>query len=240
MKLEKWHLSITLVCLLFGTLFTSNLKTQLQDFNPMAARNKGLVNIIKTQEQKNHELETEITGIRKNIEEHQLATAAQTELKPLQQELEKLRFLSGLTKVSGPGIVITLNDQDRARTVTAEEANLYIIHYTSILYIVNDLRAAGAEAISVNNSRVVSTSDIRCAGNIILVNTHRLAPPYEIRAAGNPELMEEMVRSGEFTTLELSKFPVTLQVQDDVVIPAYKGSYTFNYATPIQSKDGVD
>ncbi|WP_418791500.1 DUF881 domain-containing protein [Phosphitispora sp. TUW77] len=240
MKLEKWHLSITLVCLLFGTLFTSNLKTQLQDFNPMAARNKGLVNVIKTQEQKNHELETEITDIRKNIEEYQLTATAQTELKPLQQELEKLRFLSGLTIVKGPGIIITLNDQDRARSASAEEANLHIIHYTSILYIVNDLRAAGAEAISVNNSRIVSTSDIRCAGNIILVNTHRLAPPYEISAIGNQKLMEEMVRSGEFTTLELSKFPVTLQRKDNIVIPTYKGSYTFNYATPLQLKEGVN
>ena len=238
MKLEKWHLSLTLVCLLFGVLFTSNLKTQLQDFNPMAARNKGLVNIIKTQEQKNHELELEITGIRKKTEQYQLAKTSQTELEPLQKKLEKLKFLTGLTKVEGPGIVVTLDDQERSRTTSAEDANYYIIHYTNILYIVSDLRAAGAEAISVNNSRVVSISDIRCAGSIILVNTHRLAPPYEIRAIGNPKVLEETVRTGEFTTLELSKFPVTLQKQDNIVIPAYKGSYTFNYATPPQPKEG--
>ncbi len=230
MKLENWHLSITLVCLLFGTLFTSNLKTQLQESNPLAARNKTLVNFIKTQEQKNHELEAEITAIRKEIENYQAAKTNQTGLEPLKKDLARLKYTAGLTEVRGPGITITLDDQEKART--AKEPEYYLIHYTSILYIVNDLRAAGAEAISVNGERVVATTDIRCAGSIILVNTNRLAPVYKIQAIGNPQQLETAVRVGEYTSLEQQKFPVTLEKRSDLFIPAYKGSYTFNYAAP--------
>jgi len=230
LKLEKWHLSLTLICLLFGVLFTSNLKTQLQVFNPMAARNKTLVTVIKTQEEKNKELEAEIARIRETIEKYTSPGSIQAELEPIQKDLEKLKILAGLTEVHGPGVVITLDDQEKART--ARDPEYYLIHYSSILYIINDLRAAGAEAITVNNDRVVSTTDIRCAGNIILVNTHRLAPPYEIKAIGNPDLLEEIVRTGEYTSLEFSKFPVSIVKRDNIVIPPYKGSYTFNYAAP--------
>lgn len=236
MKLEKWHLSITLVCLLFGVLFTSNLKTQLQEFNPMAHRNKTLVNVIKTQEQKNDELESEITAIRQKIDQYQSVKIGQIGLEPLKNELDKLTFLAGLTEVAGPGIVVTMDDQEKART--AKDPEFYMIHYSNILYIVNDLRAAGAEAISVNNDRVVSTTDIRCAGSIILVNTHRLAPPYEIKAIGDPDRLETLVTTGEYATLELGKFPVTLEKRNSITIPPHKGSYTFNYANP--PKEGAD
>ncbi len=232
MKLENWHLSITVVCLIFGILFTSNLKTQLQENNPLAERNKTLVNVIKTQEQKNQELESEITRIRNEIEKYQATKTDQTGLEPIKKDLEKLKFQAGLTDVKGPGIIISLDDQEKART--AKEPEYYLIHYTNILYIVNDLRSAGAEAVSVNNDRVVSTTDIRCAGSIILVNTHRLAPPYVIRAIGDPQQLEAAARAGEYAILEQLKFPVTLEKRDDIAISSYKGSYIFNYSIPVK------
>jgi len=232
MKLHSWHLSITLVCLLFGTLFTSNLKTHLQEYNPMVARNKTLVNVINTQEQKNRELESEIAKIRKEIEAYHASAGVPSGLEPVKKDLERLHLLTGLTDVRGPGVIITLDDQEKARM--AKEPEYYLIHYSSILYIVNDLRAAGAEAISVNGDRVVSTTDIRCAGNIILVNTHRLAPPYVIHAVGSPQRLEFAARAGEYNSLEQQKFPVTLEKNENIAIPAYKGSYAFNYATPLK------
>lgn len=232
MKLEKWHLSITLVCLLFGTLFTSNLKTQLQEYNPLAARNTTLVTVINTQEKRNKDLESEITNIRAKLEDHQANKTEQTVLEPLKHNMDRLKLFSGLTGVEGPGVVITLDDHDKAST--AKDPEFYIIHYSSILYIVNDLRAAGAEAIAVNGNRVVSITDIRCAGSIILVNTHRLAPPFEITAIGNPQLLEDVVKTGEYTTLELGNFPITLDKKNKITLPAYEGSYAFSYASPVK------
>lgn len=201
----------------------------------MEARNKTLVSVIETQEQKNTELENEISNIRKEIEQNHSLNAGRPDLDPIKKELNRLQTQAGLTKVEGPGIIITIDDQEKART--AKDPEFYMIHYSSILYIVNDLRAAGAEAIAVNNERIVATTDIRCAGSIILVNTSRLAPPYEIKAIGNPQELEAIVRTGEYTTLELGQFPVSLEKPKEITIPAYKGSYSFNYA--VTPKEGV-
>ena len=73
---------------------------------------------------------------------------------------------------------------------STDDPNRYIIHYENLLYLVNDLRNAGAEGISINGQRIVVSSEIRCVGNVILVNTTRLAPPFEISAIGDPKALE--------------------------------------------------
>lgn len=233
MQIKKWHITVSLVCIITGMLLALNLKNYFQVTNPVARRNESLVNFIKTQEQKNLELETEIDTIRKQLGEVQKTQASgQGYLGELQKNLEMLKYESGLTPVSGPGVVITMTDQEKAHTVDNPED--YLIHFSSILYIVSDLKAAGAEAISVNNLRLVSTTDIRCAGTIITINGKKLAPPYEIKAVGSPSYLESVLRNGEYNLLELQNFPVTFDKQEEVYIPGYKGSFSFNYATPVK------
>lgn len=229
MRLEKWHIVVALVCLISGLLIALTYKSLGKPINPIAQRNQNLIAMIKTQEENNRELETEISNIRHDLDQYQKTiTSGQGALSKIQENLSELKFMAGLTKVKGPGIIVTVSDQEQAKT--AQDPEYYMIHYSNILYIVNDLRSAGAEAIAVNGIRIVSTSDIRCAGNIILVNTRRLAPPYTITAIGDPKQLEMFVRSGEYYTLEVSKFPVSLETSEELIIPAYNGSYTFNYA----------
>ncbi|MFZ5641841.1 MAG: DUF881 domain-containing protein [Bacillota bacterium] len=234
MQIKKWHITVSLVCIITGMLLALDLKNYFQSTSPVTRRNQSLVQVIKTQEQKNLELETEIATIRKQLEDVQKTQASgQGFLGSLQKDLETLKFEAGLAPVTGPGIVVTLDDRKDAGSPN-ESPDDYVIHFSSLLYVVNDLKTAGAEAISVNEVRLVGTSDIRCAGPIITVDGKNLAPPFEIRAIGNPAYLEQAVRNGEYSLLELEKFPVTLKIHQDVEIPAYKGSFTFNYATPVK------
>lgn len=233
MQIKKWHITVSLVCIITGMLLALDLKNYFQVTNPVTRRNESLVNFIKTQEQKNLELEKEIDNMRKQLDEVQKTQASgQGYLGGLQKNLETLKYESGLTPVSGPGVVITVTDQEKARTV--ENPEDYLVHFSSILYIVSDLKSAGAEAIAVNGLRLVGTSDIRCAGTIITVNGKKLAPPYEIKAVGRPDYLESVLKNGEYNLLELQNFPVTFEKQEDVFIPGYKGSFSFNYATPVK------
>jgi uncharacterized protein YlxW (UPF0749 family) len=68
--------------------------------------------------------------------------------------------------------------------------DLYVIHDADILNIVNELRAAGAEAISINDERVTATSNIRCGGPTINIDGKRHAVPFVIKAIGNPRTLE--------------------------------------------------
>ena len=108
------------------------------------------------------------------------------------------------------------------------------MHDKSLLYLVSALRGQ-AEAIGINNQRLVASSDIRCVGTVIMVNSTRLAPPYEIKAIGNPKLLEATVlNSDEYFFLKSKEMPVTITQMEEISLPALKGSNTANYAHPVK------
>jgi uncharacterized protein YlxW (UPF0749 family) len=168
------------------------------------------------------------------------SAAGRQTLTDLQNQIKQQDVLAGFTEVSGPGLVVSLDDNRKdaqsAETLDPGQFNPddYLIHDRHLLYIVNDLRSAGAEAISVNDQRVVASTEIRCAGTTILVNSTRLAPPYFIRAIGNPDDLARVLESpeNEYNILKMAGFPVSEESSQAVLVPAYKDSYQFSYASP--------
>jgi uncharacterized protein YlxW (UPF0749 family) len=152
-------------------------------------------------------------------------------LQLMQQDFKQAQIRAGLTSVTGPGVTITLDDNHSGQKANPEDdPQQYIIHFEHILNIVWELKAAGAEAIAVNGQRLITTSEIRCVGNVILVNTTRIAPPFEIQAIGSPALMMNMVNYGELAVLRSSNYPVQIQENPALILPAYKGDLQFQYA----------
>lgn len=107
-----------------------------------------------------------------------------------ENELKVGEAILGTSEVSGKGVVITVNDNQTISTESlgaSEDASMYIVHYDDLLNIVNELKNAGAEAISVNDQRIISTSTFECAGNIIRINGQRVGAPFTIKAIGNQD-----------------------------------------------------
>ena len=100
--------------------------------------------------------------------------------------------------------------------------------------VFNELRAAGAEVISINGQRLIATSEIRCAGPTLSVNNVRSAPPYEIRAIGDAATMENALkmRGGVVETLSVWGIQLEIQRSENVEVPAYKGTTQYQYAKP--------
>ena len=148
-----------------------------------------------------------------------------------EQILKELRLRSGMTSLVGPGVVVTIDDS-KIQSKAGENQNLYIIHDDDLLKVINELRAAGAEAISVNGQRLVSTSEIRCAGPTLSVNNVRSAPPYEIRAIGDSVTLENALRmrGGVMETLQVWGIQLEVKAAQEIVVPAYKGAAKFSYA----------
>jgi uncharacterized protein YlxW (UPF0749 family) len=145
--------------------------------------------------------------------------------------LKELRVRSGMTALTGPGVVVTIDDS-KIKSKAGENQNLYIIHDDDLLKVINELRAAGAEAISVNGQRLVATSEIRCAGPTLSVNNVRSAPPYEIRAIGDSTTLENALRmrGGVMETLQVWGIQLEVKASQDVTVPAFKGAASFSYA----------
>ena len=151
----------------------------------------------------------------------------------LAAELEQMEITAGLTDVEGPGVTVVLEDSTQAN-VTGDEAD-YLIHDNDILSVINELRSAGAEAISLNGERILATSEVRCTGAVVTVNGRRYAAPYVIFAIGDPDTLYSALTMRNGVVDILSQWGITVRVtaSDQLLIPAYSGTVDYQYAKPV-------
>lgn len=150
----------------------------------------------------------------------------------IESELEKIKLYAGLTPVTGPGVDIVMKNNPASQG----GAVFYNIRDEDLLKVINDLRGAGAEAISINDQRILATSEVRQAGNHINVNLVRLSPPYSIKAIGNPGTLKSSleIKGGLVEFLAANGITVEVRQSDQVPVPAYSGTLRFDYAKQVQ------
>ena len=143
--------------------------------------------------------------------------------KLMQNELEQINTTMGLTEVEGQGIVITLESKETIAQISASD----------LLIIVNSLKFAGAEAISINDERVVNTTDIVDISNgaFIKVNGQRILEPYIIRVIGNQSHMESAVtgKGGRVEELQTLGHIATIEKDNNIKIKKYNGTIDTKY-----------
>lgn len=238
------YLTITLLCFMTGSMLTLAARTQAALLSHQGEnKNKAIIDMIETMETEVDKLSQSISDTRSQIEsiESEQATAVENS-EAMQKMLSGLRVRAGLTEVTGPGITITLEDnesgaaQTKAQTPNYFVPENFIIHDKNLLYLVNAL-GLHAEAIAINNQRIVTTSHIRCVGTVIMVNSSRMAPPYEIKAIGVPEILEAcVVSSGEYKGLKAREMPVKITREKELTLPKYNGSLSFEYTEDAVAK----
>ena len=106
---------------------------------------------------------------------------------------EYYRHISGMTELVGPGVEVVIDDSNRDLSIW-EDVNDVIVHDSDVLLVLNDLLAAGAEAISLNGHRIVHTSAVSCGGYIVHVNGVPEAKPFRIRAIGDPAVLSAAMK----------------------------------------------
>ncbi|MBE6032939.1 MAG: DUF881 domain-containing protein [Firmicutes bacterium] len=156
-------------------------------------------------------------------------------LQTLSSELEKYKMSAGVVDVKGPGIVITIDDPIPTEENPGDGYSTIMVHSDLMLSLVNKLKEAGAEAISINGNRIVANTEISLAGSNVNINGNPTAPPYIISAIGDPETMESAITI-RYGIVELMRGTYALQVniakQEEITITRYSGIITFRYATP--------
>lgn len=135
--------------------------------------------------------------------------------KQLKSDLERAKSIAGLLPVKGDGVTIKLNSSN------ADEDEL------RLLQLINELRAADAEAISINNERVGAMSEIRSAGGRVVMNGTRILPPYEVKAIGDKTKMYTALTmlGGLKEEFEIS-IKISISQSDDFKIPAIRDDGT--------------
>lgn len=221
MRLKSWQFGIGIIIMLLAMLLVWQLRTQfhMRKWLPSTHVTE-LAAMLKGQEDTRKRLEAEITSLRDQLHNYNRDA-----------EIERLRMVAGLTDVEGSGIEIFLADK---KDITKdEEPVFFIVHYDQLEGVVNELFAAGAEAVEVSGERIVSTTGFSCVGTTILVDTKRMAPPYIIKAIGDPETLKNalMIRGG-YVEQQILQWGLQFDIAEKktLKIKAYHGSMVFNYA----------
>ncbi|QSQ09741.1 hypothetical protein H0A61_02121 [Koleobacter methoxysyntrophicus] len=232
---NRGNLIILILCFLLGIMLVSQFKSIDSGVGIISIqRAQELTNELKNIKEERKALYEELNLLRQKMREYEEAAAQTDELaEALKKELERMRILAGITDVEGPGIIVLLDDSKIPHQV-GENPNLFLIHDDDILKVVNELFAAGAEAVSINEQRLISTSEIRCVGPTISINNIKFSPPYVIKAIGNPKTLEASLklRGGVIETLHAWGIEATIKIQENVLVPGYKGPIKFEYAQP--------
>ena len=141
--------------------------------------------------------------------------------KLLKQELNESEKFVGYTDVRGEGIIVTLEDND-----------FRSIERFDLISLVNELKIAGAEAISINDERIVTNTDIALVNNsILLVNSRRISGPYTIKAIGDKKYLESAItiKSGFLDEMEASEKTCSYKVDDNIFISKFNGIIKLDY-----------
>ena len=213
-----------LISTLLGILISMSIREKAEIMSPMSIEkienyNREL-NVVENQINVDKEI---ISHIKSSIEEKS-SPAYQDELKrSLQNELKELKILSGEYDIKGEGIVIMIDD---SKNEDYKNTNLGIIHDIDIMIILNELKAAGVDAISINDVRVMGDSEIKCMGPTVKVDGHSKATPFIIKAVGDMEMIYNIMndKNSYINLLETTYYmDVKVEKNKNIIIPKRDG-----------------
>jgi uncharacterized protein YlxW (UPF0749 family) len=157
----------------------------------------------------------------------------------LQHDLDKLTAPAGLVALHGPGLVVTLDDAPSDATVPdGTDPNLLVVHQQDIQAVVNALWAGGAEGITLQGQRIISTTGIKCVGNTVVLQGVPYSPPYRITAIGDTaHLSAGLARSPQVQNYRAYTKPPynigwSVRAGGEFTVPAYQGELSLDFARP--------
>lgn len=232
------YLGLMIICCILGFGLTlqiksvSKIKTDTVGSNQ--ARTEQLQQNLTEQKNQNAELNRQVQDLKKTVDDYRAQAGKSGDVnRALNDQLNRAEILAGMEDVQGKGVVVTMDDSTAA-IKAGQDQSAYVIHDTDVLQVLNELRDAGAEALSLNDERILATTEVRCAGNVVSVNNTRYSTPFVIRAVGNPDKLKSaiLMRNGIADVLGQWGITVSVSTSDSVLIKAYSGTPKMDYAKP--------
>lgn len=230
----RWRLATPLAFAGAGALLvTSAVNSAGTDLRP--GQYDDLADLAQQETDRVEQLQARVAGLNDEIEE--LSDQVENgSTKQLQNDIDELAVPAGMTAMEGPGLTVTLEDAPKeVRDSAGAQVSSAIVHQQDIQAVVNALWAGGAEAMTIQGQRVVSTTGIKCVGNTVLLHGVTYSPPYVISAIGEPEGMKASLDASPYIQAYLSAVDVwelgwDVEVEDSIEVPAYSGTENLQYA----------
>jgi len=240
MKDLKGKIALGVLCTILGLTISMQFKAVKGNTGGLLSTQKAQQLALELKELRieRTSLMEELTQVEKRLKEYEMSEADESFIiKNLKIDLEKYQVVSGYTTVEGPGIVVTIDDPIKEHPGQGE-GSLIMYNYDILLGIINKLNGAGAEAISINDQRYTSTTEIYYTSNSVLVNSVPTLPPFTIKALGDIASLEAALnmRFGIAEEMrELYNLQVNIKKENNIVIPRYNKTTNFKHAKPINA-----
>ena len=238
--IPTWQITLGVALLGLGFLIAAQLASEGPRIRYTTQERTPLVDTALDLQAQQEALKQRILDLRSHIRDLEAAGQGSAQLATdLTEELEQARMAAGLVPLTGPGIVLQLEDSTVAVPPDGSERD-YLVSGDDVLTVVEELWYAGAEAVAVNGERVTTTTAIVDIGGSILVNSAYLAPPYQVTAIGAPDLFERLTQSRGFVEFirdraETFGIRVSFAAPESVDMPAYAGNVNLRYARVVAS-----
>lgn len=221
-----------------GALFVvSATNSQGTDLRP--GRTTDLAGLVRVEsrhlgelEQRARRLSAEVDELSREIEDAQVARA--------RERAEAARGPAGLEPVTGEAVRVTLEDAPAELRDDAENINDLVVHEQDITAVVNAMWDAGAEAITVQGRRVISTTSFKCAGSSVEINGRYYPQPFVITAIGDVERIQDRIDADPYLTgyrlqseMESVQIGWDLEVDESATAPAYDGLLDLRHAEAV-------
>lgn len=236
-----WRLLVPGVFGVAGVLFvTSAVSSDGTDLR--AGRYGDLSSVVAQATEDVDELRAERNALETEVErlsEQLIDTGVGSE----QERAKSLEVPAGLAEMSGPGLTVELDDAPSdSITASGLKPNTLVVHQQDIQAVVNAMWAGGAEAMTIQGQRVVSTTGIKCVGNTVVLHGVPYAPPYVITAIGDPAAMLTSINESPYIDIYLDYVEAyglgwDVLPHSDVTVPAYEGPLDLDYARPAGEVD---
>ena len=230
--------NITIIFVITGVIFGLLFIWQFNIYSPFATflpvdELEAKDDLIKDYLDEQSYLQSRIVFLREQIEDYETDIKEQTQENNI-QFLENLKRDIGLTEITGKGLEITLNDGPFALRDSENAVDVYLIQAADVRDVINVLFAANADAISINNQRIIATSSISSVGSNLLVNNSHIAPPFYINAVGDIEIMlqrllNENSLSVFYERIAENNLEFQIAKKQWVTVPIYNGDLKVNY-----------
>lgn len=223
-------LLIAVVTLLVAVLLVTQFRTERSIRRTLGVTTPQLEELgyrLRRAESIRRALEQQVVTLREQVAAMgRAAGREEAGLRALSEEMERLRAFAGFTPVAGPGVVVEVRDSSRD-LAPGQDPNDVLVHYTDLQTLVNELWAAGAEAMAINGERFTVTSSIQCVGTTVLVNKRRITAPFRIAAIGDAQALEAYLtrQGGVVGLLQAFGFPVVVSRSRHIALPPYRGTF---------------
>jgi uncharacterized protein YlxW (UPF0749 family) len=227
-----WPLSVLLVCALAGGLFAAaSVTSEGTDLRPAGG---DVGSLLKERAARVEKGRAEARSLQADIDALSKRETGGS-LDSLLDRVAELQQATGLTAAQGPGVRVTLTDAPRSVDVPGLDPNVLVVHQQDIQAFVNALWSGGAEALTLQGQRLISTTGIKCVGNTVVLDGVPYSPPYVIEAIGDVGSMNAALQtSPEVITYReyVDRYQLGLEVEtvNGMKAPAYAGTVSLSYA----------